>query len=427
MSIIPLTHVCRYWRESIISTPENWTLISCKNEDMTAVCLKRAKAAPLEITVHMDTGAPSPDLLSPYLHNTRTLAVSFPPAIGELTEVFPNFPQSIPTLRSLKLVWVWDVDRDRTIDPFESFVPPLQHLYLAGIPLYPSLLGLRTLTEVTIRFSRFDFHLDTLLDFLEGNPSLESATLDIHFLNPSLLSSQRKTAMKNNLRHLYIDCDEKVDVQALISSIPLPRGADLDVIIRDELQHATLDSFLPEIFSAHLSNPPLPTFFRLGHIIRCREIKLGGPGGSISFHGLSWLGVSFADFAVLPLSDVREVHIYYYPGHTLKPPVFYPSYFPALETLIINCSAHVLDVLSALLSNSSPSPSLKTIRFLNCDLSEDLMKRLTKFASERQNIPTSTRLHRVQIVHREGAFPSVASIGKLRKYVKIVEVQRTSS
>ena len=306
MSIIPLTHVCRYWRESIISTPENWTLISCKNEDMTAVSLKRAKAAPLEITVHMDTGAPSPDLLSPHLHNTRTLAVSFPPAIGELTEVFPNFPQSIPTLRSLRLVWVWDVDRDRTIDPFESFVPPLQHLYLAGIPLYPSLLGLRTLTEVTIRFSRFDFHLDTLLDFLEGNPSLESATLDIHFLNPSLLSSQRKTAMKNNLRHLYIDCDEKVDVQALLSSIPLRRGADLDVIIRDELQHATLDSFLPEISSAHLSNPPLPTFFRLGHIIRCREIKLGGPGGSISFHGLSWLGVSFADFAVLPLSDVRE-------------------------------------------------------------------------------------------------------------------------
>ncbi|KAF9777977.1 hypothetical protein BJ322DRAFT_987173, partial [Thelephora terrestris] len=47
ISIVPLTHVCRYWRESIISTPSNWTLISNKNKDMTAACLQRAKAAPL--------------------------------------------------------------------------------------------------------------------------------------------------------------------------------------------------------------------------------------------------------------------------------------------------------------------------------------------------------------------------------------------
>ena len=104
------------------------------------------------------------------------------------------------------------------------------------------------------------------------------------------------------------------------------------------------------------------------------------------------------------------------------PILFYPSYFPALELLTVGYT-DVLDTLSALLSNSPPSPSLKTIGFLDCDLSEDFMKELTRFASERQNIPPSTWLHRVQIIHSDGVFPSAASIRRLREYVKVVEVR----
>src|SRR5882762_10368238 len=48
-SIIPLTHVCRYWRDSIISMPENWALISSDWRKLAELSLERAKAAPLSV------------------------------------------------------------------------------------------------------------------------------------------------------------------------------------------------------------------------------------------------------------------------------------------------------------------------------------------------------------------------------------------
>ncbi|KAF9784626.1 hypothetical protein BJ322DRAFT_1109338 [Thelephora terrestris] len=49
--IVKLTHVCRYWRESIASDPQNWTQISNLRKGLTALALKRAKAAPLQVTL----------------------------------------------------------------------------------------------------------------------------------------------------------------------------------------------------------------------------------------------------------------------------------------------------------------------------------------------------------------------------------------
>ena len=391
---------------------------------MTAACLQRAKAAPLKITLHMPLRSSLPNIFASYLQNTRTLVVHSISTIGELTSVFPNFPQSVPTLRSLELIRLQGTDWDRSIDPFESFIPPLECLRLTGVPLYASLHGLGTLTEFSFSESRFNLHLDTLLSLLEGNHSLERVTLNIYFSNLSLLESQRKTVIKNRLRYLSINCRDKRDAQALISTIPLQRGAGLHIHLSDE--HSTLSDFLPEISATHLLHPPSPTFFQLGHGPLTKHIILDGPNGKLSFYGIHLREILFADAAVLPLANVREVRLCYRNGTTettREPLAFYPSYFPALETLTVDCNADVLDILSPLLSNSPPSPSLKTIGFLNCDLSEDSMEELTRFASERQNILTSTSLHRIQIVHSDGVFPSAASIRRLRKYVKVVEVR----
>jgi hypothetical protein len=44
--IVSLTHVCRYWREAIISNPGNWTSISSGRKRLIPLCLERAGAAP---------------------------------------------------------------------------------------------------------------------------------------------------------------------------------------------------------------------------------------------------------------------------------------------------------------------------------------------------------------------------------------------
>jgi len=41
---------------------------------------------------------------------------------------------------------------------------------MSNIPLYPSTVNVRTLTEFTLLDHHFDLHLGSLLDFLEENP-----------------------------------------------------------------------------------------------------------------------------------------------------------------------------------------------------------------------------------------------------------------
>jgi len=43
-SIFSLTHVYRYWRDSIISSSDSWTLIFSEWKDLAALSLERAKA-----------------------------------------------------------------------------------------------------------------------------------------------------------------------------------------------------------------------------------------------------------------------------------------------------------------------------------------------------------------------------------------------
>lgn len=102
--IVPLTHVCRYWRESIVSGPECWSMsmISSHSEFLAALSpdrpswkLERSKAFPLEITLNMAETRRRPgfsDLLKPYIQNTESLTLSTLRTPGYLVQTVPDFP-----------------------------------------------------------------------------------------------------------------------------------------------------------------------------------------------------------------------------------------------------------------------------------------------------------------------------------------------
>jgi hypothetical protein len=428
-SIIPLTHVCRYWREFIIFTPEHWTTISSRSRGLAAVSLERAKPAPLEITLSTPLareGRWFSDLLKPHLQNTEILKVHYLSAI-ELKDILPNFPQSMPNLRSLALVARQGPGWDQFIDPFETFPPSMRYLKLVDIPLYPSLLKHRTLTELDLRDRQFNLHLDTLLDFLEENRSLKSAILILTFKEPSLRSSRRRTPIRNRLQYLRITCSNAMDGQVLISSIALSKGAELAFFCYPSSGISpTVDDVLSGISTTHLSNLQSPTFMEY-RVYEPRTIQLLGPNGTAKFSSPFGSGIPFAEFPRLPLTDIRRLHLDTCRGESILPPpglaLFHhlPS-FPALETLTIECYTDLSCLLSPLFSNPSSPPSLKTLAFLDCTTTEEFMKELTRFASDRKST-TSVVLHRVVIFHREGKFPSTASIRELEDYVPVVDVR----
>ena len=424
-SIIPLTHVCRYWRESIISTPECWALISAKNRSLAALSLKRAESAPLAIDLYQSSTPgdhPLSGLLIPYTRNIEAMTIRFVPAI-ELKSVLPNFLRAMPNLQLLTF-YAWSVGWDPSVDPFEGLTHTLKRLSLSGTPLYPTLLQLRTLTELYLHYDDFNLHLDTLLDFLEENRSLKSATINIRYTKPSLRCSQRRTPIENRLQYLEIHCCDAMDAQALISNIALSKGAKLKFYtFLPSGVDMRLDDVLSGIPATHFSNLLPPTLME--YCAYPRVIRLLGSNGSAEFRGVSGSDVPFIEFPRLPLTNVRRLHLDIRGWwKKIRPPTVFHhlSLFPALEMFVIQCDADLPQLLSPLFSNTSSSPSLKALAFLGCIIAEGFMEELTQFASDRKST-ASARLHSVVILHREGKFPSIASIRKLREHVPVVDVR----
>jgi hypothetical protein len=452
-SIIPITHVCRYWRKSIISTPENWTSIYSGSFGLAKLSLQRCKAAPLKLLLDTRKVKRNPrfsDLIKPYIQNTETLRLSHISTVEELEQTLQKFPRSIPSLRSLSLTGPRGADWDWSRDPCEPLASPLTHLSLVDIPLYRSFLRFQSLTALTLRHHRFNLHLDTLLDLLEMNRSLERATLDVRFTHPSLRNSHRQIPVKNNkLRNLSIYSGDSFDNKALVSNIAVQRGAHLEIILCD--RNAGLNDIRFVISTAHLLNLRSPTFME--YWPDKRRIRLFGPNGSFSFERPPATEGPFVEFPLLPLNNIRaltltrpaaseepRVEPFVFSGpfgisrqtvhvpsvvpseSRVKPFVFPPLSLPALETFSIEHEINASYLLSRLFSAPSSYPSLKILAFLNCDLDDAFMAKLTRFCDNRRNT-TSARLYRVVIVDSKGNIPNVCSIDMLRERVPVVDVR----
>jgi hypothetical protein len=152
--------------------------------------------------------------------------------------------------------------------------------------------------------------------------------------------------------------------------------------------------------------------------------ELIGPNGSAAFFGISGSDIPLVEFPRLPLTNIRRLHlgIHWWKPIQLPTAFYHLSFFPALEVLIIERDADLSQLLSALFSNPSSSPSLKALTFLDCIITEEFMEELTRFSSDRKST-TSARLHSIVILDCEGKFPSIASIRKLREHVPVVDVR----
>ena len=388
--------------------PDNWTLISSEWMDLTALSLERAKAAPLTICLDLNEDPGFLDLLLPHHQSIRSLWVT-PTTFEELTRALPNLSKSMPNLRSLRLGGSGQDDWAQAIDPFDFSAHTLGELSLYNIPLYPSFLSLRSLTKLNLVNFHFNLHLDTLLDFLEENHSLESVKLEIWFAEPSLHHSRRQDPIGNRLKRLSISSWGEMAVRALLSAIALRRGAALEV----RCGGPGLVGILSGVSVTHLRNLSSPTFmeYRAGSGV----IRLVGPEGSFTYGGGSYGSKdTFREFPLLPLDNIREFRLIC--RELQVPEELHQLTFPSLEVLVIRANS------GPPVFPDSITPSLKTLAFLNCVIPGGFMAALTRFASRRVE-HTLAPLQRVVIVYSsDDLSPSEASIAGLRRHVPVVEV-----
>ena len=290
--IIPLTHVCKYWRDSIVSAPKNWTRIFNGVRGLAELSLERAKAAPLDVFLIFDSETELFDFdsdygrdfifdfLLPYMRNIVSLNCTGFTSIEEITKALPNFPKSMPNLQSLALTGHGlQADQSRGINLLDfSTHTTLRKLSLYNFPLLPSFLGLRALTEFNLLDTGRSLHVDTLLRFLEENQSLEHASLNVNFQEASLSRPRRQIPIKSSLQYLLIFCNDEGVAKLLISNIALRKGASLEIIDYDS---RGLTRILFRVPTTHL--PGLLSPFSMEYQVSPREIRLLGPDGSFSY------------------------------------------------------------------------------------------------------------------------------------------------
>ena len=425
--IISLTHVCQYWRKVITSSPRNWASIGNRWKRLTPLCLQRAGVVPLTVDIAIsDIRADAIFLegLLPFLCTPRIAYISLTGfSIRAVANAAPDFFASpMRTLISL--------DLQQTDDPAEPFpsgalhAPPiswqltkLKSLCLTRTPLYPALASVTSLVELKLIGYTTPFHFGKFVRFLHSNPNLELIASDIRFVECSERVLPSRTVSFPRLRHLSFTCTNPIDARGLISSIPLPRGAHLEVAVPQMGPRVDLRSVLPS------HSTPIQELLAPITTIKYRNeprvVQLYGNDSRFSFW--SQLFAIYSELSIFTTDAVREFHLKISRGHDLSWPL---SRLPALETLVL-VDVSFLPFPSkafAFLAEPTLCPSLKTIAFFNCNLDRRVIESLEGVVAGRRK-SAAAWLHRVVIVRKTGALPDHELIHRLRKYVPCVDAR----
>jgi len=426
-SIIPLIHVCQYWRKAIASSPRNWAAIGSGWKRLVPLCFERSGAVPLSVKISVSDIKRDEDflrVLTPHASRIFELSLTGYSSIESVADDLPGlFTSPMPPLTSLEL--------EQTNQPTEAFpsneasTPPvfrnlskLRTLDFIRTPLYPAVFRIASLVELKLVDYASPFHFGKFIKFLHSNQNLEAIILDLQFSEGSKQIAPERKASLPQLQRLVFTCGSATDARALLSWVSLRRGSHITIRGSQSNPSANLASFLP--------SPPTPIREMLTPItaIECRS--------SDSFHAFGEGKLSFQPSKPPPrlydgldlfvAETVREFRIAYAfdsqsSGTFLSWPL---ERLPGLEALVFSKTHLPSGSLSALAKEDPLCPSLKTIAFFDCKVTGDVIKELEEVLAKRRD-STAARLYRVVIVNATHPLPNPQLIRRLKTFIPRVD------
>ena len=171
--LVAATHVCRYWRSTLISAPSLWTCFRLRSSDdlnCTLTYLERSKSAPIDVTININSSG-DPKHLAPHIARIRSLIMQGSYGIHAASLFFCN---PAPSLQHL------EIDSHQNYTPLpNNFLgqqaPSLRFVSFSGVcPTFGSLFPLPNLAEFNLYLSGGTdlFRMDALFRFLSDCPRL---------------------------------------------------------------------------------------------------------------------------------------------------------------------------------------------------------------------------------------------------------------
>lgn len=182
--LISMSHVCKPWREAVISYPLLWNAVYYESEMTTRMCLERSKTLPLTVTLSN---------FGQWSNNTLRLVGSHASRFENLylegsvsSDLWCIFVSLTPSegplpLRELILSGFQPLGTLLTHEDFRSpilskDIPTLHKLHLLSFPLTPQMTVLRHLTEIVLE-DPGPSSANSLLDLRANNPSIQKVDI----------------------------------------------------------------------------------------------------------------------------------------------------------------------------------------------------------------------------------------------------------
>ena len=283
--LIRLTHVCRGWREILMSRPLLWARLDCTSVSKTKLYIERSKCCPLEISLRQARNTFYREdafiLTVPHIGRLRTLSVSGKPA-KVLPVLAKHFSCRVPLLDTLRISLVCGQASIPSNRLFNGDLSSLRELSLTGVTMPLPWDGLSNLTTFSLRQVPGDKILLTqLLDFFESVPHLRHILLHNSIPNTSDAPSRCVVPLPH-LKELSIVAQSAHSI--LLNHLSIPAGASL----RLEFTFSGGESPIP----THLPKSP-DNLYNVSHITAThlhfgseqRSVRFNGPSGRLHVLG----------------------------------------------------------------------------------------------------------------------------------------------
>jgi hypothetical protein len=272
--LIRATHVCRYWRTTLIASPSLWNVIKSGNEARMRACIYRSQLYPLSLDIEHPG---QEDVLSDAVSfRLKSLTLNLP--MANLTKPLGRLVSPTPTLEDLSITVTDSGDYRPTLKTGDFFA--LSKLHLNGV--LPQLLHLPipNLSILHLENLQGRPHMPDLLRFLERAPWLEELLL----VNAGPEGDRELPERVVSLRSLRsLTLRGTVAKAKLLQHLTLPASADIHLTGRFNQRHEGLmDEFLPPC----LDNLPVTSNFTSLSITSTSrascDMEFSGQGGKLN-------------------------------------------------------------------------------------------------------------------------------------------------
>lgn len=436
--LVPLTHVCRDWRNTFISHPSLWTRLDFTNVEKTRTYIKRSHSFPLNICLQKADRATYLDdafsLVIPHICRLESLAIN----AQVLSSVLKHFRCRVPLLERLDIE-IGGIENALDSAHFNGDLSSLRELHLCGITAPLPWKTLKNLRVVDLTYCPPMDSVAQLLDFFESAPLLNAVKLQVP-LPSSSDAPPRRTVALPHLTALNINTSAPHSV--LLNHLHIPIGASLTLSfgfgegfsrgsspLIDRLLNLLLD-YLPSKAS-NLRNLSCITAIDLLFNPTQKFVRLSGPSGSLyilTHWAVSWASPDSLDHQILycldsaMLSTIQRLSISKYEDGDPSVVTRALSFTNKLQTLtLIRCTN--LPFISALNPGEDPSnpplcPNLEMLVFHIKQWDQFYVRYLIRMVKNRAS--RGVRLRSIMIVG-PGGLMSEKEVLELREHVTYVE------